>query len=269
MASTTTTEQHNLFEPEAVEFKHDNPPNAGILMKSLRHLGYNNHSAIADLVDNSIDAEATQIGIEVLRDKGDFVISIIDDGHGMDVEVLDEALKLGSDTVRNAASDLGLYGMGLVTASGSIGRRVEALTRSVSGSLLRSVTDLDEIVATNRFVKHLGEAEGVDAVRFEQIFERNGMEVPETGTVITISKSDGMKYTATGHFVNALKNHLAQTFRHYLAAGKTIRINGDLLEPIDPLCLDLDGTKVFSDDVYDFKLEDADGHEIIEKFRLK
>src|SRR5437868_6872036 len=104
MATSTTSEQYDLGSE--VEFDRENQPNAAILMRSLRHLGYNNHSAIADLVDNSIDAEAAHVGIEVLRDKGDFVISIIDDGHAMDEAVLDEALKLGSDTERNAASDL-------------------------------------------------------------------------------------------------------------------------------------------------------------------
>src|SRR5262249_48715553 len=161
----------------------------------LRHLGYNNHSAIADLVDNSIDAEAAHIGIEVLRDKGDFVISIMDDGHAMDRSVLDEALKLGSNTERNAASDLGLYGMGLVTASNSIGRRLEVLTRQDGGALLRSVSDLDEIIAQNRFVKYLGVGDEADAARFDQMFNRNGLDVPSSGTIVTISKSDGMKYS--------------------------------------------------------------------------
>jgi hypothetical protein len=268
MASTVSKDQYELVGSDIL-FNDENQPNAAILMRSLRHLGYNNHSAIADLVDNSIDAEAAHIGVEVLRDKGDFVISIMDDGHAMDRSVLDEALKLGSNTERNAASDLGLYGMGLVTASNSIGRRLEVLTRQDVGALLRSVSDLDEIIAQNRFVKYLGVGDEADAARFDQMFMRNGLEVPSSGTIVTIGKSDGMKYSSTGHFVNALKKHLAQTFRYYLAAGKEIRVNDEALTPIDPLGLDVEGTKVFSDDVYDFKFTDGDGNEITEKFRLK
>jgi hypothetical protein len=135
-------------------------------------------------------------------------------------------MKLGSDTERNVASDLGLYGMGLVTASISIGRRLQVMTRNGEGTLLLAVSDLDEIANVNEFVKYQAPAEQSDAARFADAFGRNGSESPTTGTVVTISKSDGMQYSTTGHFVNTLKKHLAQTFRYYLSAGKRIRVNG-------------------------------------------
>jgi Histidine kinase-, DNA gyrase B-, and HSP90-like ATPase len=268
MAATSNKHQGTLADVGVV-FDKPNVPNAAILMSSLRHLGYSNQSAIADLIDNSIDADANDIAVEVAREQGDFVISVLDNGVGMDEQTLDEAGKLGSDTERNVASDLGLYGMGLVTASISIGRRLRVLTKTDSNPLLVSVTDLDEMVTRNEFVKHLAPATKADHREFEETFRRNELEVPETGTVVTISKSDGMQYKSTGHFVNALRKDLAQTFRHYLAAGKALRINGDLAEPVDPLHLDLDGVKVFSDETYDFKFTDADGVGITEKFRLK
>ena len=78
-----------------------------------------------------------------------------------------------------------------------------------------------------------------------------------------------MQYTSTGHFLNSLKKDLAQTFRYYLAAGKRIVVNGDALEPIDPLHLDLDGVKVFSDDDYELAVKDEAGNDTVHKFRLK
>jgi DNA mismatch repair ATPase MutL len=42
-----------------------NDPDAGRLIESLRYLGYGNYEAIADLVDNSIDAEGSSISIRV------------------------------------------------------------------------------------------------------------------------------------------------------------------------------------------------------------
>ena len=42
----------------------DNTPNAGKLIESLRSIGYSNYSAIADLVDNSLDAHATNVKIK-------------------------------------------------------------------------------------------------------------------------------------------------------------------------------------------------------------
>jgi histidine kinase/DNA gyrase B/HSP90-like ATPase len=269
-ASTETgPEQTTLLEATGLKFDRPNLPNAAILMNSLRHLGYSNHSAVADLIDNAIDADAQSIAIEVVREKGDFVISVLDDGIGMDDVTLDEAMKLGSDTDRNVASDLGLYGMGLVTASISIGRRLQVLTRSSLATPLVAISDLDEIVAANEFVKYQATAQAHDAKRFADAYKRNGLEEPTTGTVVSISKSDGMQYTATGHFVNSLRKYLAQTFRYYLAAGKTIRVNGEDLAPLDPLHLDLAGVKVFSDDDYELSFKDAEGNEVTDKFRVK
>lgn len=269
ISSTSPPEQTTLLDGAGLKFDRPNLPNAAILMSSLRHLGYSNHSAISDLVDNSLDADAQNIIVEVTREKGDFVITVLDDGIGMDEHTLDEAMKLGSDTERNVASDLGLYGMGLVTASISIGRRLQVMTRSSAGDLYVAVSDLDEIVAANEFVKHQAAAAAQDAERFADAYARNGLEAPTTGTVVTISKSDGMQYSATGHFVNSLKKHLAQAFRYYLAAGKTIRVNGDDLQPIDPLGMDLEGTKLFSDEDYEFSFKDGAGKDVVEKFRVK
>jgi hypothetical protein len=269
-SSTTVPEiQPTLLDYDRLTFDKANVPNAAILMNSLRRLGYSNHSAISDIVDNSLDADAQNIAIEVMRHKGDFVISVLDDGMAMDDRILDEATKLGSDTDRNVASDLGLYGMGLVTASISIGRRLQVMPRAVDHDLLVSVSDLDEVAAKNAFIKHQGSATEGERFLFEEAYRRNGLELPESGTIVVISKSDGMQYTSTGHFVNSLKKHLAQTYRYYLSAGKTIRVNGEDLQAIDPLHLDLEGVKVFSDEDYDFKFADADGNEVVEKFRVK
>lgn len=78
-----------------------NPPNAAKLISSLRHSGYDNYTAIEDLIDNSIDADAKMIRVIAENKNGVPRIMIFDNGTGMDAEVLDEALKLGSDTSKN------------------------------------------------------------------------------------------------------------------------------------------------------------------------
>src|SRR5215510_2180179 len=78
----------------------ENPPNARRTMEALREMGYDSYASILDIIDNSIDAQASAIRVEIAEQKGDIVITIEDDGCGMDEETLSEALRLGSDTER-------------------------------------------------------------------------------------------------------------------------------------------------------------------------
>ncbi len=63
----------------------ENPPNARRTMEALRELGYDSYSSVLDILDNCIDAHAAKIDIEVGEQKGDIVITIDDDGTGMDL----------------------------------------------------------------------------------------------------------------------------------------------------------------------------------------
>src|SRR3954470_13748673 len=135
----------------------ENPPHARRTMEALRDLGYDSYASILDVLDNSIDAQAKTIEVDVGEEKNDIVITIADDGCGMDHETLGEALRLGSDTDRQLG-DLGKFGMGLVTASIALSRHVEVLTKENEGPLLFGSFDLDEISAENRFLKRLGVA---------------------------------------------------------------------------------------------------------------
>src|SRR6266576_3063251 len=135
----------------------ENPPHARRTMEALRDMGYDSYASILDIIDNSVDAHATIIDIEIGEQKGDIVITIDDDGTGMDEETLSEALRLGSDTERDAG-DLGKFGMGLVTASIGLSQRVEVLTNEVDGTLFSGGFDLEQIAAENKFVKWIGPA---------------------------------------------------------------------------------------------------------------
>ena len=58
-------------------------PNAAALVESLRDIGYNMSTAVADIVDNSITAKAKNISIRVHDDPENSAVAIIDDGIGM------------------------------------------------------------------------------------------------------------------------------------------------------------------------------------------
>lgn len=92
-------------------------------------LGYRFADAIADLVDNSVDAEASNVHIRFVRSsEGIHSVTIADNGRGMTESDLREAMRFGSRS-NKTGSQLGKYGIGLKSASLSQAERVTVLAR--------------------------------------------------------------------------------------------------------------------------------------------
>src|SRR5258708_35565079 len=116
-------------------------PSAARLTGSLRDVGYDFPSAVADLVDNSLAAGASRVEIEMEVAGAESRVLIADDGCGMTANGLAEALRFGSRRVYGRG-DLGRYGLGLKTASLSQCRTVTAASRWQGGKRT-SVRQLD------------------------------------------------------------------------------------------------------------------------------
>ena len=93
-------------------------PSAARLVESLRDTGYTYQAAFADIVDNSIAAEATKIHIDMQEGimGNELDVSFYDNGLGMTEAQLVDAMKYGSPR-RPSPNSLGKFGMGLKTAS--------------------------------------------------------------------------------------------------------------------------------------------------------
>ena len=77
------------------------PPNFGRLDKALRSIGYSFEAAVADIVDNSVDAMADNVLIRFfMRGNRPLDLVIVDDGKGMDSSTLKEAMRFGADVTQ-------------------------------------------------------------------------------------------------------------------------------------------------------------------------
>ena len=263
IAGATSTMQQN---PSASKFDTPNQPNACKMIRSMRHLGYNNYSAVKDILDNCNDAEAPWIKVSVQPKKGEYPydITIADNGVGMDWDTLDQALKLGSDTERNEVSDLGKFGMGLVTASLSICRRVEVITKRAGGDILHSIQDVDEVERQNAFVKFLGFADEEAQLLFESLLPGE-----KSGTVVRLLHCDHLSNKDLRSFTNKLRKEIGQTYRIFLASGqRQIFVDGVQVQPIDPLML-AEGGELQSDETWPVKYTDREGVEREDKIRVR
>lgn len=154
------------------------PPSAASLLPALRNVGYKFHTAVADLVDNSIDANANRVEISSSFNSGEPWLRIADDGTGMTSDTLTEALRLGSRSDRGPHS-LGTFGLGLKTASLSQCRRILIATRDrPSAPITVKALDLDHIEETDRWeIQNLTETPEVTLVT-EPLHDR------DSGTVV-------------------------------------------------------------------------------------
>ena len=218
-------------------------PNAGKLINSLRYLTYTNETAIADIIDNSFDADADNVNVFI----NDEHIVIVDDGYGMSQDIMKEAIKLGSDTSKEQ-SCLGKFGMGLVTASISMGRKLEVFSKTIDDEPSKVVLDLDYIEETNNWVGISEPADDKEA----KILNSLGH-----GTIVKISQLDSIK----AGIIPSLAKHLRLVFRNFLMAGREITVNSEVLTPIDPLNRDLNDTEILLDD--DIEIEGENVHVVV------
>lgn len=202
------------------------------MIESLRYLTYKNHTALADLVDNSLDAGADQISVTI--DKSADSICIVDNGSGMGLETLIEAIKLGSET-NKSGSDLGRFGMGLVTASISMARRLEVASLQSGGKINKVVLDLDLVTESGNWHATTEEPN----MQEKLLLEESGH-----GTIVRISHIDKLDSQVIGRS----KSHFGETFRKFIDSGRNIYINNERITSYDPLESGLSSTDILYDD---------------------
>ncbi len=202
-------------------------------IQATRDSGYKGTpSAVAELVDNSLQAGATTIELSItssnLECQFPISITVIDNGSGMDSQTLRTALRFGGSTRFNRRDGLGRYGMGLPNSSLSQAQRVTVHTwRSGNGPVLCSYLDLEEIAAGDLMV----------VPRPRRVSKPSFINGYNSGTAVTWSQCDRLDNLRISTLVRKLLLSLGRRFRYFLWDGVTITVNGDKVQPIDPLFL--------------------------------
>lgn len=194
-------------------------------LRAVRESGYVNlATALAELVDNSIQAGATHIDIKIARgDDAQYPeIEVLDDGIGMNRRELELCLKFGGSTRFDRRESFGRFGMGLPAASLSQARDVEVAAWQDGGPALAVTLDVDAIVA--------GDPPSLRA---------RSTTAPSTlsGCRVTWRTCDRIEYRRLGWLERSLRRDLGRMFRRFLSERLTVSINGRLLEPEDPMMM--------------------------------
>ncbi|RYE51940.1 MAG: ATP-binding protein, partial [Sphingobacteriales bacterium] len=94
-------------------------PDPEYLIKSIAEQGYSLETSLADLIDNSISANATKVEILIDLERQPFRLFLVDNGCGMNEQELRQNMKFPSNSPTNTrhGTDLGRFGLGMKTAS--------------------------------------------------------------------------------------------------------------------------------------------------------
>lgn len=227
-------------------------PNTARIIEGLRDTGYSFEAAIADLVDNSIEAGATVVNITVDLDfDKQPLVQVADNGSGMDLPALENAMRYGA-AQKPDQNRLGWFGLGLKTASTSFCRRLTVVTRAPAGSTLAATWDLDDVVSANDWVLDIGPADSEEETLFAEHVEAGiGVSSEGSGTVVVwrnvdrlLRKASGKEYVnpdgALRRRIDSLEWHLRMVYQRFLdhsdnrAVNLDIQIDGRPLKPWDP-----------------------------------
>lgn len=214
-------------------------PVPSILIESLRDIGYRFETALADVVDNSISANAETIWIEGRTDPFP-VVAIIDDGNGLSRNKLLESMRMGSRNPKltRETDDLGRFGLGLKTASFSQCRKLTIISVR-DGQTSGFTWDLDKVVESNEW--RLIELSAFEKLPFNDM-------LPEHGTMVIWEKLDRVfgeqndtpkRDQILSRYLDNASNHLSLVFHRFLVRERKYKpikliLNGGLISPLDP-----------------------------------
>ena len=194
-------------------------------IRALRDSRYHNTAyAIAELIDNSIEADAPQIELLCMEESKRVEsrtrrrvseIAVLDRGTGMDARTLLDALKFGGGTRHNSTRGIGKYGMGLPTASMSQCKRVDVWTwQKGVDSVWHSYIDADDIEKGNHQVPFPDQSTPIpDTWRTagsDEIFRHH------SGTLVVWSKLDKIQWKTAAAIIDNTSREVGRIHRHFL-----------------------------------------------------
>jgi len=220
-------------------------PDPERVIEGLRDTGYQFDSAIADIVDNSLAAEATDVLIDIeMEYDGKICVYIVDNGIGMNRDELINGMRYGSQT-RKSHLSLGKFGLGLKTASTAFCRKLSVISRDNDSGYLKATWDLDHVAKTgtwellldtptkeeiDRIQKAAGDGSGT-LVKWENVDRLIKIYQEPTGRYAT---------NAFDNKIKELQDKLPIIFQRFLdpsdnrAPKVNITLNGDPLTPWNP-----------------------------------
>lgn len=206
-----------------------------LAVKAMRDSGYKNAAyAIAELIDNAIQAGATSVELLCCESEGRVnarvrrridKIALLDNGSGMDATVLREALQFGNGQHLKDRTGIGRFGMGLPNSSLSQGKRVDVWTWQKGVDPIHSYLDLTEIESGTLRDVPLPHHEPVPSV-----WKRAATQLGPSGTLVVWSNLDRCQWRTAQAIIRNSEFTIGRIYRRFISSGKVAIRSAAFLE---------------------------------------
>lgn len=198
--------------------------NAQRVVHAISRIGYSSHSALMDIVDNSITANASKVYIKIERHEDKFMsdkysakkYTIIDNGNGMDDDGIINALTLGSKSDYPPFS-LSKYGMGLKSAGLSLGTKIHIVSKQ-GGNFSKSYTIDIETIEDEYFI------EEEDLTETETSFYNNLLNESPHGTIVEITGCDKVENFSIATTIKHLNKKMGVVYYEFFQKEEPLEI---------------------------------------------
>ncbi len=222
----------------------DHSPSPKSHIKTLMRIGYTLNSAVADVIDNSITASAKNIEVYAPPGMDEPIISILDDGCGMDLDEMTENMRIGckDPDEKRQQGGLGRFGSGMKTASFSQARQLTVVTRKEGHPLVAARWDIDKVEESDSWclqIFHDDEVAGIEGLN-DNLFKDSGTQIIWSKlTCLEVGSHAQNHDTELAHRLAELRGYIALHFHRFMTGSdkRVFRLNNSVIEPIDPFMI--------------------------------
>lgn len=200
-------------------------------IRATRDSGYRGfNAALAELIDNSIQADATRIEVSIRAkvSSGQVATAVHDNGVGMSGRELRNAVRFGGSTRFDDRTGLGRFGMGLPNGSLSQSSSFEVYSWQREATPLRVRFDAEELGR--------GSLSGVHGPAQKEPPSWTPIDSP-SGTIVLWDNCDRLPYKRISTLERKAVRSLGQIYRYHLWDGLDLIVNGLPVRAFDPLFL--------------------------------
>lgn len=222
------------------------PPPPRNHLCTLSRVGYSFTSAIGDIIDNSIAANAKHIEIIFLATGDEPSIHILDNGSGMSEAELIENMVIGckDPDIDREIGDLGRFGAGLKTASFSQAKELTVISWKKLSEVGAARWNTELVKEKNAWILEVFDKHEIEELRLISKFT-----LPSTGTIVSWSKLSCIDFKAGSSSIphqiaklcDELSKYLSLYFHRFLSSGLKITLNNRKLKPLDPFMREIKG----------------------------